>query len=257
MNKVDKKIYCSSCDKNTNHMFLADKQGNKLEHKISDVDVEEDMGLSFSDEYYIVQCMGCDKVAFLNIYGDETMFYIVGKDQWADREYIQDYNVYPPEPEKEDVVLKSLKYVSQYEFCHLPEFIEVLRNEVIFAYREKAKLLCGMGLRMIVEAVCKEKGITEQPRLKKGNPLLDEDGKVIMRNLKLYEKIEILKERNIIDEPQKNVLHQVRDLGNDTAHEIKPHNLLLLRQALNVVDFILYNIYEMPNVNIGIKKTNT
>ncbi|MGG3193931.1 DUF4145 domain-containing protein [Priestia aryabhattai] len=256
MDKIDKKIYCSSCDKKTNHTFLTDAKGNKLEYIISSSDFEEDTDLLFSDEYYIVQCMGCDKVAFLNIYSDDTMFYVVGDNQWTDREYVRDYNVYPPEPEKEDIVLESLKYESQYEFSHLPEFIKILRDEVILAYREKAKLLCGIGLRMIVEAVCKEKGLTETPKLRKGSPVLNEDGEVIMKKLNLYEKIETLKKHNIIDESQKNVLHQIRDLGNDTAHEIKPYNLLLLRQVLNVVDFILYNIYEMPNIKIVPQKNN-
>ncbi|MGQ4706342.1 DUF4145 domain-containing protein [Bacillus thuringiensis] len=250
MDKIDKKIYCSSCAKKTNHIFLNDKKENKLEYKISDSDFEEEIDFSFSDEYYIIQCMGCDKVAFLNIYSDETMFYIDGDDYWGNRVYLQDYNVYPEEPQREDVIPKNLRFESQYEFNHLPEFIEVLREEVISAYKINSRLLCGMGLRMIVEAVCKEKGITKTPKLKKGNPILDGNGKNVMRNLTLSEKIDLLKEQNIIDESQKNILHEVRDLGNDTAHEIKSHTLRLLKSVLNVVDFILYNIYEIPNIRI-------
>ncbi|PEB02130.1 DUF4145 domain-containing protein [Bacillus cereus] len=250
MDKIDKKIYCSSCAKKTNHIFLKDKKENKLEYKISDSDFEEEIDFSFSDEYYIIQCMGCDKVAFLNIYSDETMFYIDGDDYWGNRVYLQDYNVYPEEPQREDVIPKSLRFESQYEFNHLPEFIEVLREEVISAYKINSRLLCGMGIRMIVEAVCKEKGITKTPKLKKGNPILDRNGTTVMRNLTLSEKIDRLKEQNIIDESQKNILHEVRDLGNDTAHEIKSHTLRLLKSVLNVVEFILYNIYEIPNIRI-------
>ncbi|PFB50933.1 hypothetical protein CN396_01730 [Bacillus thuringiensis] len=250
MDKIDKKIYCSSCAKKTNHIFLKDKKENKLEYKISDSDFEEEIDFSFSDEYYIIQCMGCDKVAFLNIYSDETMFYIDGDDYWGNRVYLQDYIVYPEEPQREDVIPKSLRFESQYEFNHLPEFIEVLREEVISAYKINSRLLCGMGIRMIVEAVCKEKGITKTPKLKKGNPILDRNGKTVMRNLTLSEKIDQLKEQNIIDESQKNILHEVRDLGNDTAHEIKSHTLRLLKSVLNVVEFILYNIYEIPNIRI-------
>lgn len=194
--------------------------------------------------------MDCDKVAFLNIYSDETMFYIDGDDYWGNRVYLQDYNVYPEEPQREDVISKSLRFESQYEFNHLPEFIEVLREEVISAYKINSRLLCGMGLRMIVEAVCKEKGLTKTPKLKKGNPILDGNRKTVMRNLTLSEKIDLLKEQNINDESQKNILHEVRNLGNDTAHEIKSHTLRLLKSVLNVVDFILYNIYEIPNIRI-------
>lgn len=95
-----------------------------------------------------------------------------------------------------------------------------------------------MGIRMLVEAICKEKGITQTQVMKSGEPK--------MRNLNLFEKINTLKEKNIIDEAQKQVLPQIRDMGNHTAHEIKR----ILKQALHVVEFVLYNIYVLPNITI-------
>lgn len=91
---------------------------------------------------------------------------------------------------------------------------------------------------MLVEAICKEKGITQTQVMKSGEPK--------MRNLNLFEKINTLKEKNIIDEAQKQVLPQIRDMGNHTAHEIKR----ILKQALHVVEFVLYNIYVLPNITI-------
>ncbi|MED5102886.1 hypothetical protein P9858_22420 [Niallia circulans] len=49
---------------------------------------------------------------------------------------------------------------------------------------------------------------------------------------------------------QKQVLPQIRDMGNHTAHEIKTHEVRILKQALHVVEFVLYNIYVLPNITI-------
>ncbi|KAB7665478.1 DUF4145 domain-containing protein [Bacillus sp. B1-b2] len=67
-----------------------------------------------------------------------------------------------------------------------------------------------MGIRMLVEAICKEKGITQTQVMKSGEPK--------MKNLNLFEKINTLKEKNIIDEAQKQVLPQIRDMGNHTKN---------------------------------------
>ncbi|MFJ8220766.1 DUF4145 domain-containing protein [Bacillus cereus] len=247
MKKVDRKLYCTSCRRETNHYYMSNKDGVPLEYTQTDSDFEEWEHLSFKDEYYIVSCMGCDRIAFLNIYGDESMFTPTGPN-WNDREYIQDYKIYPEAPISED--MKFYKYDSPYKFKNLPVFIGNLRKEVITAFEEDMGLLCGMGIRMLVEAICKEKGITQTQVMKKCKPVTESDGTPKMRNLSLFEKIETLKDRNIIDEAQKQVLHQVRNMGNDTAHEIKTHGVRILKQALHVVEFILYNIYELPNITI-------
>lgn len=223
---------------------MTNKAGAPLEY-IEKSSPDDD--ISFKDEYYIVSCMGCDTIAFLNIYGDETMFIPTGPD-WYDREYIKDYNVYPEAPELENVRFNN-KYDSLHQFNNIPFFIDNLRKEVITAFEKDMGLLCGMGIRMLVEAICKEKGIVQEQVEKNGKPVI-KDGAPKMRNLTLFEKINILKDKNIIDEAQKQVLHQVREMGNDTAHEIKAHEVRILKQALHVVEFVLYNIYEMPNIKI-------
>lgn len=248
MEKVKKKIYCSRCKSETNHGFLTNKNGVKLEYKLTHLDFM-DLDFQFNDDYYIVQCLGCDNIAFLNIYGDESMYEITyyDEDNYS-REYYEDYNVYPEKPKEK--LSAHLQYNSPFKFNNLPDSINELREEVVQAYKEDMRLLCGMGIRMLVEAICKEKGITETQVIKNNKPKFDDNNNPVMRNLNLYEKIEILKDKNIIDESQKEVLHQVREMGNDTAHEIKSHSNLILKQALHIVELILYNIYEVPNIKI-------
>ena len=71
-----------------------------------------------------------------------------------------------------------------------------------------------------------------------------------MVNLNLETKVTMLKEKNIIDEEQKRILLEIKDVGNQTVHEIfrpKRRDLLLYFERL---DLILYNIFEFPHIKI-------
>lgn len=48
---------------------------------------------------------------------------------------------------------------------------------------------------------------------------------------------------------KKKILNQIRDIGNETVHEIKRPKSRELIQYLDIIDFILYNIYELPNLS--------
>ncbi|XBO86716.1 DUF4145 domain-containing protein [Bacillus licheniformis] len=78
-----------------------------------------------------------------------------------------------------------------------------------------------------------------------------------MVNLKLFEKIEELYKRKIIDEKQKNILLQIKDIGNQTVHEIFRPTLRELLSFLDIIDFILYSIYELPHLNFKNKPSHS
>lgn len=154
-------------------------------------------------EYSIVQCRGCDSFSFLRKYNDEEMFNITGPDFYIDRDYYYEYTVYPEEPKKQNPLEKLLQFKEKFEFKHLPDLISEIRNETINAHKHRMNLLCNTGIRMIIEAICKVNEIDKRPKMKKGEIVLDKENKPVMVNLNLFEKIEELHERNLIDEKQK------------------------------------------------------
>jgi hypothetical protein len=44
-----------------------------------------------------------------------------------------------------------------------------------------------------------------------------------------------------------DILHKLRTLGNDAAHEVKPHSLQELGLAFDVVDHLLLGVYILPD----------
>jgi hypothetical protein len=49
-----------------------------------------------------------------------------------------------------------------------------------------------------------------------------------------------------------DILHKLRTLGNDAAHEVKPHSLQELGLAFDVVDYLLLGVFILP---VNAKKT--
>lgn len=250
---VPEKLYCRFCNRKTNHHIVTNKHGHELKWEETHLEYEE-AELQFCDQYSIVQCRGCDTIAFLRKYSDEDMFDITGPDYHNDRKYYDEYTVYPEEPKKHNIEHPLLQYNEHFVFKHLPDLIQGIRNEVIYAYRHSMNLLCNTGIRMIIESICKVNGIDKKQKMKKGKPAFDNDNKPVMVNLNLFEKIDELHKRNLIDEKQKDILNQIRDIGNETVHEIVRPSLRDLHNYISIIDFILYHIYELPKLDFKKKK---
>lgn len=253
MTIVPEKLYCKACKRKTNHHIVTNKHGHELKLVESYLDYEES-DFQFYDEHSIVQCRGCDTIAFLRIYNDEGMFNLTGPDYHSDREYYSEYTVYPEEPKKQDTLEHLLQFKEKFDFNHLPDLINEIRDETINAYKHRMNLLCNTGIRMIIEAICKVNGIDKRPKMKKGVAVLDKENKPVMVNLNLFEKIEKLYEEDLIDDKQKKILNQIRDIGNETVHEIVRPTNRELHQYINIIDFILYHMYELPELNFEKKK---
>ncbi|MFS8300872.1 DUF4145 domain-containing protein [Bacillus altitudinis] len=259
MDKVSEKLYCSVCERKTNHNIVTNNDGHKLQLTDSYLNYEE-ADICFYVEYSIIQCRGCDNIAFLRRYKDDEMYIVNGPDPNNDRKYYEEYTVYPEEPKEQDnpenlfQLIEKIEFKGKFEFEHLPDLISGIRNEAIDAYNNRMNLLCNTGIRMIIEAICKVNEIDKRPKIKKGEIVLDKEKKPVMVNLNLFEKIEELHEKKLIDEKQKEILNQIRDIGNETVHEIKRPKSRELLQYLDIIDFILYNIYELPNLNFEKEK---
>jgi hypothetical protein len=203
---IGEKIFCSTCRRKTNHSIL-EANGNPL-IVCEELPNRNDNNLKTNSFYSIAKCNGCDKITFVRKCTYEYM-------DNQEKKVKSFYQVYPDPLERMD----QLEHVS---FKNLPDNIFMLTTEVHVAYISKLNLLCAAGLRVIVEAICLDKGISG-------------------RNL--YEKIEGLLSKKIISDTQCNVLHKIRSLGNETVHEINFHNDKLILEGVNVINSILFNVY--------------
>ena len=115
------------------------------------------------------------------------------------------------------LALKGAKY--------LPANIRRIYDETLMALSNQAPVLAGIGLRALLDTVCKEKNAT-------GNDLL--------------KKIDSLVGTGILNPASAAILHKIRTLGNAAAHEVKPHNDKQLALAMDIVEHLLKDVYILP-----------
>ncbi len=130
------------------------------------------------------------------------------------------YHLYPdPLQKMDDLELPAL--------TNIPNTISYIVTEVYVAYIQQMYILCSIGLRIIVEAICDEKAI---------------NGK------NLADKIDTLRASSIISDSQSKVLQKIRLIGNKAAHEITALDQELLREGIKIINSILYSIFEIEKV---------
>ena len=107
----------------------------------------------------------------------------------------------------------------------LPTALRRIYAETVSAFNASQPVLTGIGIRAIVETVCKDK-------------------EAIGRDLK--KKIDDLVKKQVLTTRDADILHGLRTLGNKAAHEVKPHEDSQLELALEVIDHILDGVYILP-----------
>lgn len=233
---IKEKLYCKTCKRGTNHKCLVSYFESSTQY--------EDPDFDFTDEYYIIQCLGCDTVAFFREYHDEGMvtYYSNGHIEVTSEKWI-----YPEEPKN------AFEFVSLYEKKKMPacpKDIYTLYSQVIDAFNTDQYLLCSVGLRMIVEAVCNSHGIVRGPKYDEAGVLVkDRKGKeIILKNIE--GKINALKATSKISITQMQVLHEIRRLGNISAHETKVPEYKILYSAIGIVEHCLIDIFEHATLKL-------
>lgn len=194
-------IPCPQCNVKTYHLIKLDLMhyGN-----------EE---IQWEADYQIVQCQGCKNISYRTA-------------GWCseDYDYYQDgsvhYNVaeelYPPRTEGKVGIVDT----------HLiPKDVRRIYKETLLALQSKQPVLSGIGLRALVEAVCKH-----QNAKSKG----------------IYNKINELVPMGILTKNSADILHKIRTLGNDAAHEVKPHDSSQLWLAMEIIENMLEAVYIIP-----------
>ncbi|MCI5122598.1 MAG: DUF4145 domain-containing protein, partial [Candidatus Electrothrix sp. AUS4] len=199
----DKKhrLVCRECGRDTLHSIICSYDENS---SVNSVD--------WHRKNQIIQCLGCETVSFRTVstFSEDVEYDYTGDPYWPET-----IKYYPGRAE-------GLKSIDSYL---LPYSIQQIYKETILSIENEQYILAGIGIRAIVETICKD---------------LNADG----RNL--YEKIDSLKNKSIVTTEGAAILHKLRVLGNDAAHEVKAHNSRQLELAMQIIEHMLDGTYVIP-----------
>lgn len=197
------RVLCNTCDNSPAHTVLA----------------SVDIGSSGGDEEYtvyglmvhqLVQCCGCQEITYKTTSSNsEDDDY----DRHGNHYQIETETLYPPR-------MAGRKGLA--DDYAVPREIMAMYVESHQALISGFPILTGIGLRGLLDAVCKERNASGRNLLK---------------------KIDDLVEQRVLTPQGAAVLHHIRALGNDSAHEAKPHSVKQLSLAMEVVEHLLKDVY--------------
>lgn len=199
-------VRCRTCKRSTKHKILSDI------HLEGRSNTYEDF-YGWDDKFQIVQCQGCETLAFRKTHMNSENFRETGPN---DFEEVEDIDIYPnPEtvrnPVEDDYIL--------------PPKLRRIYHETLAAINSGQPVLAGIGIRAIVETVCENKNTVGDDLSKRINDLVTQ---------------------GVLTNDGATILHKLRTLGNEAAHEVKPHDKLQLNLAINVIDHLLQGVYILP-----------
>jgi len=212
MNENEEQFYCTSCKKMTKHDLLYDESKSYV---IKD-------GTCTWKTYEMIRCLGCENISF----------------------HFSECRTRTSSPKSEVLSAKSEYYPKRQAYREpiegidkFPEITQKVYKEVLKVINENTPLLSAIGLRTLIESICRDQSYAWD---------------------NLYEGIEALSSNGILSMTQVEFLHTCRFLGNTAAHEIIAPSKDELLAALDIAETLLKTIYILPNKakSIKIKHTN-
>lgn len=198
---------CPDCKRTTKHTILA---------SVAHSGFIEGPDISYHDEYAIVQCDGCEAICFRKESSNsEDYDYHTGEADVCIKSY--------PEPSPEPH--EGAAYITD-EVYSMPGIVQSIYSETLGAIRHGLPILAGIGIRAIVEATC-------------------HDQKASGRTLE--KKIDDLVTKSLLTQKGADILHGLRLIGNDAAHQIKPPTKDQVAAAMKVIDHLLIGAYVIPD----------
>ena len=211
--KVDRKIKtkCLRCKGTVNHTIIAN-------YSLQEDDIK--YSCWSCTDYEIIRCNGCDLVSFREEYRDDSCI-----DFGPDGEvfYSEIESRYPS-------VISSSKF-KEYNINHIPYVCRKIYEETEFSIENEQIFLSAIGLRTLIESICND-------QIQIGN--------IKFKSKNLYGKINELVENRILTEKSGEILHKIREIGNDSTHDLKPANLTHLKIAFEIVENLLFMLYIFP-----------
>jgi len=191
---VTKWIFCNNCKSETRHTLRATYSRRRIVHEDGERFEPGDITTS------IWSCAGCD---------DETF-------EWQYKP--TDNEIFDP------VYLptRSVDSLQRKRFKNLGSDLTRVYGEVITSFNEGCLVLCTIGLRALIERICRDKGLRE------GN--LEQRIDCLVKFLPSVNCIE--------------ALHAFRVVGNTAAHELEALTRDNARAAIAVIEDLLNFFYD-------------
>lgn len=201
------RIACTECGRQTVHRVIrsAEYVSEYEEHQFS---------ITSWDEYQIVECLGCQTHSFRHRHTDTEN---VDHDPDTGEAYLEEQVALFPNRETGRAEVEGLLF--------LPVPMQQIYRETLSALRNTSPVLAGIGIRAIVETVCKDRNAS---------------GK------NLEQQIDSLVTQGVLTKDGAEILHSLRIMGNQAAHEVKPHTAAALNTALDVIDYVITGVYVLP-----------
>jgi predicted nucleic-acid-binding Zn-ribbon protein len=200
-------VPCSKCTGKTAHEVVV-----SLDESGSD----DEYNYHWNNHYQIIRCKGCSFTSFRNASSNSEDYVQIGHEEY---EYATEEKLYPSR-------LEGRKDLGDGE-RFLPPDTRRVYKETLQALVNNSPVLAGIGLRALVETICKERNAAG------GN---------------LLAKIDNLAAQHVLTPASATILHKIRSLGNAAAHEVKPHSERQLGLAMDVVEHLLKDVYILPKL---------
>jgi hypothetical protein len=187
------KTRCGDCGRETDHSILED-------HGCSGYN--EDAGIQWESKYQIVKCLGCGEISFRHVYDSSEEM------QETEERYPDPYAKKPMD-----------------EYSSFPRKTRWIYKETLKALSNDMPILAAIGLRALIESICKHQKTTGS---------------------NLGKRIDQLVDMGHLTKTQADFLHQHRFMGNEAAHEIEAPESDALDAALDIAETLLKTIYVLP-----------
>lgn len=202
-------ISCIECKRKTKHKVLASVDSEGEEH------CGGSNFVTYGGHRQIVQCQGCETISFRIA-------------TWNSEDYDVDEHTGSTVANESVTLFPSRNEgrVAVKDTYLLPETVQRIYGETISALNNGQRVLAGIGIRALVETICKDKNAP---------------------GANLARKIDGLIGQGVLTADGAAILHKIRTLGNDAAHEVKPHKPEQLSLALDVCEHLLNGVYLLPH----------
>ncbi len=208
-------LACSKCDGQTCHKVLVSVNTFEVVNPYDEIQYWED--------YEVVQCQGCKIISFRKAWRSTDD---VSPNERGEYELDEHDELYPGRVSGRHK-LRDSRY--------LPLQINSIYNETHSALCNKLPVLAGVGIRALIEVVCKDKSANGD---------------------NLEKRIDSLVMMGVLTKDGAGILHSLRNMGNQAAHEVKPHSEEDLNTAFDVVEHLLEGVYLLPQKAKKLPKRN-